>query len=60
MNILDDYKTVLIVGNGFDLSLKYPTSYSDFIASKYFKGYSQKKTVWLVILLIERSIVVIG
>lgn len=29
MNILDDYKTVLIVGNGFDLSLKYPTSYSD-------------------------------
>lgn len=43
MNILDDYKTVLIVGNGFDLSLKYPTSYSDFIASKYFKGLLSKE-----------------
>lgn len=37
MNSLDDYKTVLIVGNGFDLSLKYPTLYSDFMASKYYK-----------------------
>lgn len=37
MNSLEDYKTVLIIGNGFDLNIKMPTSYSDFMASKYFK-----------------------
>lgn len=36
MNKLKHYNTVLIVGNGFDLNLKYPTSYSDFMKSKYF------------------------
>lgn len=36
MDRLEDYKTVLIVGNGFDLNLNYPTSYSDFMKSKYF------------------------
>lgn len=36
MSSLEDYKTVLIIGNGFDLSLKYPTSYSDFMKSQHF------------------------
>lgn len=36
MDRLEDYKTVLIVGNGFDLNLNYPTSYFHFIESKYF------------------------
>lgn len=36
MNRLEDYKTVLIVGNGFDLNLNYPTSYFHFMESKYF------------------------
>lgn len=38
MNSLDDYKTVLIIGNGFDLNLNYPTSYSDFMESSNFKS----------------------
>lgn len=36
MSSLEDYKTVLIIGNGFDLSLRYPTSYSDFMKSQHF------------------------
>lgn len=36
MNSLEDYKTVLIIGNGFDKSLGYPTSYSEFMESRYF------------------------
>lgn len=42
MNNLEDYKTVLIVGNGFDLSLKYPTSYLDFMESQYFTNLVSK------------------
>lgn len=37
MDRLEDYKTVLIVGNGFDLNLKFSTSYSDFMGSRYFE-----------------------
>ena len=37
MNSLEDYKTVLIIGNGFDLNIKMRTSYSDFMKSKYFE-----------------------
>lgn len=37
-NNTNDYKTVLIVGNGFDLNLGRSTSYSDFMASDYFKN----------------------
>lgn len=40
---LENYKTVLIIGNGFDLSLKYPTSYSDFMESQYFTDLLSKK-----------------
>ena len=43
MSSLEDYKTVLIIGNGFDLSLKYPTSYSDFMKSQYFVDLVLKK-----------------
>lgn len=37
MDRLNEYKTVLIVGNGFDLNINFPTSYSDFMGSRYFK-----------------------
>lgn len=47
MNNLEDYKTVLIVGNGFDLSLKYPTSYSDFMESQYFTNLVSKNNICL-------------
>ena len=30
-------KVVVVVGNGFDLDLGYPTSYNDFVESKWFK-----------------------
>lgn len=32
------YDTILIVGNGFDINLGFPTSYLDFIESKNFKS----------------------
>lgn len=36
-NNTNDYKTVLIVGNGFDLNIGRPTSYFDFMKSVYFE-----------------------
>lgn len=33
---MNDYKLVLILGNGFDLDLGLPTSYSNFLESPYF------------------------
>lgn len=35
--IIDDFKSILIVGNGFDLNLGYNTSYSHYLDSPYFK-----------------------
>ena len=43
MNDLDEYKTVLIIGNGFDLNIKMHTSYSDFMKSKYFESLLSEK-----------------
>lgn len=34
---IDDFKSVLIVGNGFDLNIGYRTSYSHYLDSPYFK-----------------------
>ena len=33
---MNDYKLVLVLGNGFDLDLGLPTSYSNFLESPYF------------------------
>lgn len=35
--IIEDFKSVLIVGNGFDLNIGYKTSYSNYLDSSYFK-----------------------
>ncbi|MBP1614196.1 MAG: hypothetical protein H6Q13_1644 [Bacteroidetes bacterium] len=40
-----DYKTVLIVGNGFDLNLGLKTSYDDFMKSKEFDDLSNNSLV---------------
>ena len=37
MNSLEDYKTVLIIGNGFDKNIGMPTSYKEFMGSEEFK-----------------------
>lgn len=42
MKKLEKYKTVLIVGNGFDLNLNFPTSYSAFMRSRYFEELTEK------------------
>ena len=34
---IDEFKNVLIVGNGFDLNMGYKTSYSNYLDSHYFK-----------------------
>lgn len=36
MDRLEDYRTVLIVGNGFDKNIGMPTSYIEFMASEHF------------------------
>ena len=33
---MNDYKVVLVLGNGFDLDLGLPTGYSDFLQSPFF------------------------
>ena len=47
MNELDEFKTVLIVGNGFDLNINFPTSYSDFMGSQYFNELILANDNWL-------------
>lgn len=42
MNNLSDYKTVLIVGNGFDRNIGMKTSYSEFMESQIFKDVVSK------------------
>ena len=37
MDKLDDYKTVLVIGNGFDKNIGMPTSYKEFMGSEEFK-----------------------
>ena len=34
MNSLEDYKTVLIIGNGFDKNIGMPTTYKEFMGSE--------------------------
>lgn len=34
------YKTLFIIGNGFDLDLNLKTSYHDFLDSSYFRFFS--------------------
>lgn len=36
---MNDYKLVLVIGNGFDLDLGLPTSYQDFLKSSEFRKY---------------------
>lgn len=36
MNELEDYKTVIVIGNGFDINLGLKTSYNDYLQSKNF------------------------
>ena len=40
-----DYKLVLVIGNGFDLDLDLPTSYSDFMNSSLFLDFLQEETI---------------
>lgn len=35
----EDYKFLLILGNGFDLDLGLKTKYTDFMKSAYFQSY---------------------
>ena len=37
MSLFKPYKVLLILGNGFDLSLNLPTSYNSFLESDLFK-----------------------
>lgn len=42
MSELEDYKTVLIVGNGFDRNIGMKTAYSEFMESELFKDIISK------------------
>lgn len=47
MDELQNYKTVFVVGNGFDLNLGLKTSYKDFMKSHWFSDI--KNNFWWTI-----------